>query len=41
MPDSMRIAIGLPRDVTDEHLIYAKQLGCDGVVLHFAVKPAE
>jgi len=33
MPDSMRIAIGLPRDVTDEHLIYAKQLGCEGVVL--------
>src|SRR5438552_744607 len=33
MPDKMRIAIGLPSDVTDEHLIYAKQLGCDGVVL--------
>jgi mannonate dehydratase len=33
VPDSMRIAIGLPRDVTEEHLIYAKQLGCDGVVL--------
>jgi mannonate dehydratase len=29
----MRIAIGLPRDATDQHLIYAKQLGCDGVVL--------
>ena len=33
LPDRMRIAIGLPRDVTDEHLIFAKQLGCDGVVL--------
>lgn len=31
--DGMRIAIGLPREVTEEHLIYAKQLGCDGVVL--------
>jgi mannonate dehydratase len=33
MPDNMRIAIGLPSDATDEHLIYAKQLGCEGVVL--------
>ena len=33
MPDTMRIAIGLPRELTDEHLIFAKQLGCDGVVL--------
>jgi mannonate dehydratase len=29
----MRIAIGLPSDATDEHLIFAKQLGCEGVVL--------
>ena len=33
MPDKMRIAIGLPRDVTDDHLKYARQLGCEGVVL--------
>jgi mannonate dehydratase len=29
----MRIAIGLPRDVTEEHLTFARQLGCEGVVL--------
>lgn len=29
----MRVAIGLPSDATDEHLNYAKQLGCSGVVL--------
>ncbi|MCC6175847.1 MAG: mannonate dehydratase [Chloroflexi bacterium] len=33
MSGTMRISIGLPRDATDEHLIYARQLGCDGVVL--------
>ncbi len=33
MPSTMRISIGLPRDVTDEHLRYAKQLGCEGVVI--------
>lgn len=33
MPDTMRISIGLPRDVTDDHLIFARQLGCEGVVL--------
>jgi mannonate dehydratase len=33
MPDKMRVAIGLPRDVSDEHLIFAKQLGCEGVVI--------
>lgn len=31
--DAMRVAIGLPGDATDEHLVYAKQLGCAGVVL--------
>ena len=29
----MRIAIGLPGDATDDHLRYARQLGCEGVVL--------
>ncbi|MFN8523891.1 MAG: mannonate dehydratase [Chloroflexota bacterium] len=33
MSDQMRIAIGLPSDATEEHLIFAKQLGCDSVVL--------
>lgn len=33
MGDTMRIAIGLPGDATDEHLTLAKQLGCSGVVL--------
>jgi mannonate dehydratase len=29
----MRVSIGLPREAADEHLIFAKQLGCEGVVL--------
>jgi mannonate dehydratase len=29
----MRIALGLPGDATDDHLRYARQLGCEGVVL--------
>lgn len=29
----MRIALGLPGDATDEHLRYARQLGCERVVL--------
>ena len=29
----MRVAIGLPSDATDDHLLYATQLGCEGVVL--------
>jgi mannonate dehydratase len=29
----MRVAIGLPGNATDEHLILAKQMGCEGVVL--------
>jgi mannonate dehydratase len=29
----MRVAIGLPSKATDEHYLFAKQLGCDGVVL--------
>ncbi|HUE75318.1 MAG TPA: mannonate dehydratase, partial [Chloroflexota bacterium] len=33
MPDTMRVAIGLPRDATDDHLQLARQLGCEGVVL--------
>lgn len=33
MPEKLRISIGLPSDATDEHLVFAKQLGCDGVVL--------
>ena len=33
MADKLRVAIGLPSDATDEHLIFAKQLGCEGVVL--------
>jgi mannonate dehydratase len=33
MPETMRVAIGLPPNATDEHLILAKQLGCEGVVL--------
>lgn len=30
---NMRISIGLPPDATDDHLRYARQLGCEGVVL--------
>jgi mannonate dehydratase len=33
MPEKMRVAIGLPSDATDDHLTFARQLGCDGVVL--------
>jgi mannonate dehydratase len=33
MSDTMRLAIGLPGDLTDDDLRYAKQLGCSGVVL--------
>lgn len=33
MPGTMRVAIGLPPDATDEHLQFARQLGCEGVVL--------
>lgn len=33
MADHMRVAIGLPSDATDEHLVFAKQLGCESVVL--------
>jgi len=33
MSDGMHVAIGLPRDATDDHLAFAKQLGCSGVVL--------
>ncbi len=33
MAETMRVAIGLPADATEEHLIFAKQLGCSGVVL--------
>jgi hypothetical protein len=33
MPEMMRVAIGLPQDAADEHLIFARQLGCAGVVL--------
>lgn len=29
----MRVSIGLPRDATDEHLTFARQMGCEGVVL--------
>ncbi|MCC6627007.1 MAG: mannonate dehydratase [Chloroflexi bacterium] len=29
----MRVSIGLPGNATDDHLIYAKQMGCEGVVL--------
>lgn len=29
----MHVGIGLPPDATDDHLRYARQLGCDGVVL--------
>ena len=33
MPETMRVAIGLPSDATDEHLTFARQLSCEGVVL--------
>ncbi len=33
MPEKMRVAIGLPRDATDAHLRFARQLGCTDVVL--------
>ncbi|TAK23116.1 MAG: hypothetical protein EPO26_09725 [Chloroflexota bacterium] len=33
MPEAIRVAIGLPGNADDDHLRFAKQLGCDGVVL--------
>lgn len=33
MSEMMRVAIGLPGNATDEHLTFARQLGCSGVVL--------
>ena len=33
MRSKIRVAIGLPSDATDDHLIFTKQLGCEGVVL--------
>ena len=33
MPETMHVAIGVPSDATDEHLIFARQLGCAGVVI--------
>jgi mannonate dehydratase len=29
----MRVSIGLPSDVSDDHLTYAKQLGCEDVII--------
>jgi len=37
----MRVAIGLPGQATDEHLVFAKQLGCDGVVLATPALPGD
>lgn len=33
MAETMRVAIGLPGNATDDHLRFAKQMGCEGVVL--------
>lgn len=33
MPETMRVSIGLPSDATDDHLRYAQQMGCEGIVL--------
>ena len=33
MPETMRVSIGLPGNATDDHLRYARQMGCEGVVL--------
>lgn len=33
MANTMRVSIGLPRGASDDQLRFAKQLGCDGVVL--------
>jgi mannonate dehydratase len=33
MPESMRVAIGVPSDATDDHLRFAAQLGCSGVII--------
>lgn len=33
MTDGIRLGIGLPHNATDDHLRFAKQLGCEGVVL--------
>lgn len=33
MPEAMRVAIGLPANATEDHLRYAKQLGCEGIIL--------
>ena len=29
----MRVGIGLPSDATDEHFVFARQLGCDGTLI--------
>ena len=33
MPDTMRIAVGVPGNVTDDQLTLAAQMGCSGVVV--------
>jgi mannonate dehydratase len=33
MTEEMRVSIGVPADTTDDHLRYAKQMGCAGVVI--------
>src|SRR5262245_40011205 len=37
----MRVAIGLPGQATDEHFAFARQLGCEGVVLATPALPGE
>ena len=38
IPETMRVAIGLPPNATDDHLRFARQLGCEGVVLATPVR---
>jgi mannonate dehydratase len=33
MVETIRVGIGVPSDATDEHLMYASQMGCSGVVI--------
>jgi mannonate dehydratase len=33
VPETIRVAIGVPSDATDDHLRFAAQVGCSGVVI--------
>src|SRR2546422_8852438 len=41
MPDTMRIAVGVPGNITDDQLTLAAQMGCSGVVVASPAFPYE